>query len=212
MKDLKSSIYYSVEAKYWRRAVTNIHDEFSVGLPTYEDVAKTKTKFENAIPLVARADAFNHYFSIIDVLYDGLGKAQTTDAQARIDLQTYLDSGNAIELGNKTKFTSSPDYDKAIEVYMVIENPSQTSTEKYLIHGIRYLDYPDRLDPGIQEALQGLIKEYSYYEQNGYAVKKQVEALNLEAVGGAQVAILKTPFNWQKLVVDYKGFDLCEVW
>ncbi|MEO7282998.1 hypothetical protein, partial [Gelidibacter sp.] len=90
MKDLKSSIYYLVEANYWRRAVPNVHDEFSVGFPTYEDVAETSTKFENTIPLVARADAFNHYFSIIDVLYDGLGKAQTTDAQARIDLQTYL--------------------------------------------------------------------------------------------------------------------------
>ena len=208
MKYLKTKTYYSVETKYWRRAVANVHDEFSVGVPTYEDVAETKTKFENAIPLVARADAFNHYFSIIDVLYDGLGKAQTTDAQARIDLQIYLDSGNAIELGNTTKFKSSSDHDKAIEVYMVIENPSQTSTEKFLIHGIRYLDYPDRLDPGIQEALQGLIKEYNYYEQNGYAVKNQLEALNLEGVGGHKVSLLKTPFNWQKLVVDYEGFDL----
>ena len=208
----KINLYYLVEANYWRREVPNIHDEFSVGFPRYEDVAEAKKKFKNSIPFVARAAAFNHYFSILDVMYDGLAKEQTTDAQARIDLQTYLDSGNAIELGNKAKFKSSPDYDKGIEIYAIIENPSQKSVEKLLIHGIRYVDYPQQLDPGIQEALQGLIKEYGYYQQNGYAMKKQVEELNLDAVGGQKVYILKTPFDWQKLVLDYKGIDLCEVW
>ena len=209
---MSTNIHYLIEAKYWRREVPNIHDDFSVGVPTYEDIAESSIKFENANPILAREAAFNHYFSIIDVLYEGLEKEQTTDAQARIDLQKYLDSGNAIELGNATKFKSSPDYDKGIEIYMVIENPSPKSIEKFLIHGIRYIDFPDRLDPGIKESLQGLIKEYSYYKQNGYAVKNNLEDLNLEEVGGDKVSIIKTPFNWQKLILDYKGFDLCEVW
>ncbi|MEO5790209.1 MAG: hypothetical protein ABIW77_06430 [Gelidibacter sp.] len=209
---MNTNIYYLVESKYWRREVPNIHDEISIGIPTYTDIVETKTRFKNTSPILARANAFKHYFSILDVLYDGLGKEQSTDAQARIDLQTYLDSGNAIELGNAAKFKSSPDFDKGIEIYVVIENLSQKSVEKFLIHGIRYLEYPDRLDPGIQESLQGLIKEYSYYTEKGLALEEHVEDLNLETVGGEKVSIIKTSFNWQKLLLDYEGFDLCEVW
>jgi len=209
---MKTNLHYLVEAKYWRREVPNVHDKFSVGLPTEADIAETNTTFKNVSPILGREAAFNHYFSILDVLYDGLGKQFTTDAQARIDLQNYLDSGNAIELGNTNKFKSSPDFDKAIEVYMVIENPLKETEEKFLIHGIRYLDYPDRLDGGIEESLQGLIKEYKTYQQNGYEVKNNAEALNLEEVGGEKVNIIKTPFNWQKLILDYNGYDLCDVW
>jgi len=209
---MKTSIHYLVEAKYWRREVPNIHDENSVGTPTFTDIAESRKTFKNDSPLLEREAAFNHYFSILDVLYDGLKKEQTTDAQARIDLQKYLDSGNSIELGNTTKFKSSPDYDKGIEIYMVIENLQKKTVEQFLIHGIRYLDYPDRLDGGIEESLQHLIKEYNYYKQNGHEVKNNVEALNLKEVGGEKVNIIKTPFNWQKLILDYKGYDLCDVW
>ncbi|MDT0295404.1 hypothetical protein ACFQ3R_02775 [Mesonia ostreae] len=209
---MKTNIHYLVEAKYWRREVPNIHDKFSVGLPTEADIAETHTKFEHASPIVARGAAFNHYSSILDVLYDGLEKQRTTDAQARIDLQKYLDSGNALELGNTTKFKTSPDFDKGIEIYLVMENLLKKTEEKFLIHGIRYLDYPERLDGGVEESLQGLIKEYTSYQQNGYEIKNNTEALNLEDVGGEKVTIIKTPFNWQKLVLDYKGYDLCDVW
>jgi hypothetical protein len=34
----------------------------------------------------------------------------------------------------------------------------------------------------------------------------------LEEVGGEKVNILKTPFNWQKLILDYDGYDLCDFW
>jgi hypothetical protein len=154
---MKTNIHYLVEAKYWRREVPKIHEDNSVGAPTYEDVAESCKIFKNATPPLAREAAFNHYFSILDVLYDGLGKEQTTDAQARIDLQKYLDSGNAIELGNSTKFKTSLDFDKGIEIYMVIENLQENTKEQFLIHGIRFLDYPDRFDDGISDALQGLI-------------------------------------------------------
>lgn len=95
---------------------------------------------------------------------------------------------------------------------MVIENLSHKSIEKILIHGIHYQDYPERLDPTISEALQGLIKENHYYEQNRFVVNAHLETLNLEAVGGNKVALIETLFNWKKLVMDYKGFDLFEVW
>lgn len=209
---MKTNIHYLVEAKYWRREVPNIHDKFSVGLPTEADIVQTQTKFKDAYPLLAREAAFNHYFSILEVLYDGLGKQLTTDVQARIELQKYLDSGNALELGNTTKFKTSPDYDKGIEIYVFIENSEKKKEEKFLIHGIRYLDYPERLDGGIEESLQGLITEYKYYRENAYEVKDNLEALNLEEVGGERVTIIKTPFNWQKLILDYKGYDLCDVW
>ncbi len=209
---MKTNIHYLVEATYWRREVPNIHDKYSVGIPTCADIAEMSVKFENSSPLLAREAAFNHYFSIIDVLYEGLGKEQTTDAQARLDLQKYLDSGNAVELGNVIKIKSSPDYDKGIEIFMIIENASKKTKEQFLIHGIRYLDFLDRLDPGIQESLQGLMKEYNYYQQNRHEAGKNVEDLDLEEVGGNKVSMIKTPFNWQKLILDYKGYDLCEVW
>jgi len=207
---MKTSIHYLVEATYWRREVPNIHDDHSVGAPTFADVANTQKTFKNASPLLAREAAFNHYFSILDVLYDGLEKEQTTDAQARIDLQKYLDSGNAIELGNSTKFKTSPDFDKGIEIYMVIENLEKNTKEQFSIHGVRYLDYLDRFDAGISDCLQGLLKEYHYYQQHGIEVKQYTEDLNLEEVGGEKEKIIKTPFDWQKLILDYKGYDLCD--
>ncbi|MBQ0768299.1 MAG: hypothetical protein KBT58_03345 [Bizionia sp.] len=210
---MNTNIYYQVETKYWRRDVPDVHDEFQDAIPTFFDVAETNTIFKNGSPLAARAAAFNHYFSVLEVLYQGLGKEQTSDAQARIDLQRYLDSGNAIELGGKgARFKSSPDHDKGIEIYMVIENPLEKAPEKILIHGIRYLEYGDRFDAGIQESLEGLLKEYSYYEQYGYALNENREDLNLEAIGGEKVSIIKTPFNWMQLTIDYIGLDLFEVW
>ncbi|TYC17869.1 hypothetical protein ES677_00390 [Bizionia gelidisalsuginis] len=210
---MNTSIHYQVETKYWRRDVPYVHDEFQDATPTFADLAETNTIFKNGPPLMAREAAFNHYFSILDVLYEGLGKEQTTDAQARIDLQRYFDSGNAIELGGKgATFKSSPDNNKGIEIYMVIENVSDKTTAKILIHGIRYLDYLDRFDAGIQESLEGLIKEFNHYKQNGSALHKNVEDLNLEANGGEKVSIIKTPFNWGQLILDYKGLDLFEMW
>lgn len=211
---MNTRIHYQLETKYWRREVPNIHDELTVDLPSEADIADTSTSFENASPILARAEAFNHYFSIIEVLYDGLGKTQTTDALARIDLQVYFDSGNAVELGGKeNRFKSSPDYDKRIEIYMVVENPTTKLMEKSLIHGIRYLDYLDRFDAGIQESLEGLTMEYNYYMQHGFEVdKKHVEVLDLEAIGGEKVSIIQTPFDWGQIVVDYGGVDLFAEW
>ncbi|WP_452228968.1 hypothetical protein [Lacinutrix sp. MEBiC02404] len=207
---MNTNIYYQVETKYWRREVPNIHDALSVGVPTHSDIAETSTLYKNDSPLVARSAAFNHFNSIIDVLYEGLGKEQTSDAQARIDLQCYLDSGNAIELGGKdARFKSSPDFDKGIEIYMVIEDSSKKTVEKYLIHGIRYLDYLERFDAGIQESLEGLIKECNYFEQHRFSLdKKHIEALDLKAIGGKEVSVLQTPFDWEQLLLDYDGVDL----
>ncbi|WP_055448415.1 hypothetical protein [Lacinutrix mariniflava] len=192
---MKTRIHYKVEAKYWRREVPNIHDESLDILPTKFDIAETVTKFENESPILVRKAAFNHYSSIIDVLYNGLGKQRSTDAQARIDLQFYFDSGNAIELGGKgKKFKSSPDYDKCIEVYLIVQNLFDNIEENYLIHGVRYLDYPDRLDAGIEESLEGLIEEFLYYKEN---TNLNIEKLKFKAVDGNKTLILKTPFDWE---------------
>ncbi|OBX22593.1 MULTISPECIES: hypothetical protein [Bizionia] len=210
---MNTNIYYEVETKYWRRNVPNIHDEFTTTVPKKTDIVESSTKFENKSPFLARENAFNHYFSILDVLYEGLGKEHTTDAQARIDLQHYFDSGNAIEIGGKeSKFKSSPDCDKGIEIYAVIEDTLNSTSEKFLIHGIRYLEYLDRFDVGIQESLQGLIQEYNYYKQNEFLVTSYVENLDMESIGGEKVSVLKTPFDWEKLTTDYSGLDLFEVW
>ncbi|SEA44416.1 hypothetical protein [Bizionia paragorgiae] len=211
---MNTSIHYVVKTKYWRREVPNVHDEYSDALPTKEDIAESSTVFRNASPILARAAAFSHYFSILEVLHDGIGKEQTTDAQARIDLQVYLDSGNAVELGGKgATFKSSPDLDKGISLYMVIDNSSDESVEMYLIHGIRYLEYLDRFDAEIQESLEGLRKEYSYYEEHGIEIgNKYIEELDLNAIGGDKVSIIRTPFDWEQLVLDYEGLDLFAEW
>lgn len=211
--NMNTNIYYQVESKYWRREVPNVHDAFQDAIPTFSDVVETNTIFKKSSLILAREAAFSHYFSILDVLYEGLGKEQTTDAQARIDLQCYLDSGNAIELGGKgNTFKSSPDQENGIEVYMVVENLLDKTKDKILIHGIRYLDYLDRFDPGIQESIEGLIKEYSHYKKNKHIIGKSIEHYNFEANGGKKVSIIKTPFNWAQLILDYKGLDLFEVW
>ncbi|WP_055445560.1 hypothetical protein [Lacinutrix himadriensis] len=195
---MNTNIYYQVETKYWRREVPNIHDALSDRVPTQSDIAETSTLYKNDSPLVARSAAFNHFNSIIDVLYEGLGTEQTSDAQARIDLQCYLDSGNGIEYlskfpDKKFKMLSRDDIHNRIEIYVVIEGV------KTAIHGLRCLEYTDRLDEGIIENLEGLILEYKYYKNNQFAIDKEGINITLETSDGKITSILKTPVDWKQL-------------
>ncbi|MBQ0769385.1 MAG: hypothetical protein KBT58_08840 [Bizionia sp.] len=57
-----------------------------------------------------------------------------------------------------------------------------------------------------------MIKEYSLYAQGSDAIGKAREHYILETVGHAKVSIIKTLFSMTQLTIDYKDFDLFEVW
>jgi hypothetical protein len=200
------TIRYIIKTKYWRRQVSNIHDESHNETPTKANLVETKKEFHHGSPIEARKAVFEHYRSVLEVLYSGLGISQTTDKQARIDLQYYLDSGNGIEYfskypDNKYKVNSMDMYN-GIEIYMIV------NSLKTAIHGIRYLDYADNLDVELFEDLEGLVLEHKHYTRNNYPVKGFETSIDFTAIGGNKETFIETPVNWYELVNDYAGLKL----
>ena len=204
---MQQNIHYLVESRYWRRDVPNIHDETHNETPRKEDLVETKKEFRHEFPIEARKAAFQHFASILDVLYEGLGILQTTDKQARKDLQNYFDSGNGIEYLSKYpdkrfKMLSRDDIHNRIEIYMV------TNGRKKAIHGLRCLEYTDGLDEEIIENLKCLILEYKLYKQLKYTTDNLEININFEPIGGKITSILKNPVDWKKLMVTYSDLKL----
>ncbi|MCW2119561.1 hypothetical protein [Flavobacterium sp. 7A] len=205
-------IYYRVESRFWRRKIGNKLDNWITGIDNSDAYVDTNQEFRHASPIEARKAAFDHYQSIIDVLYEGLNKKYTHDYQARIDLQYFLDSGNSVELGNENKFKISDDFLNAIEVYMIVEKPFEDKKLKangtHCIHGIRYVDYSDRLDSDLIENLKNLFLERQYYEDYNYPTGKEKVLKHFDPIGGTAEFYLQTPYDWDNLMTDFEGQEL----
>jgi hypothetical protein len=205
-------IYYRVESRFWRRKIGNNLDNWISGIDNSDAYVDTHKEFRHASPIEARKAAFDHYQSIIDVLYEGLNKKYTNDYQARIDLQYFLDSENSVELGNETKFKISDDFLNAIEVYMIVEKPFEDKKSKangtHCIHGIRYVDYSDRLDSDLIENLRNLILERQYYEEYNYPTGKEKVLKQFDPIGGHAEIYLQTPFDWDNLMTEFEEQEL----
>ena len=205
-------IYYRVESRFWRRKIGNKLDNWIKGIDNSDAYVNGNQEFRHTSPIEARKAAFDHYQSIIDVLYEGLNKKYTNDYQARIDLQYFLDSENSVELGNETKFKISDDFLNAIEVYMIVEEPVKDKKSKangtHCIHGIRYVDYSDRLDSDLIENLKSLILESQYYEEYNYPTGKEKVLKHFDPIGGTAEFYLQTPFDWDNLMTEFEGQEL----
>ena len=126
-------IHYVVDSQFWRRDIGNILDNVLNGVEYDSALVKSSKEFSDVNPINAREMAFSHFSSIVDVLYEGLGIVYSTDCQARIDLQKYFDSNNAVELSgsdSNRKFKVSDDIFNGIEIYMVIDNSIEKSKDK----------------------------------------------------------------------------------
>ncbi len=207
-----STCHYLVETCFWRqahgtaRAVANIASQD-------HPIQKTRKEFVADEPIQAREMAFSHFSSIIYVLYQGLGGKFTTDEQARIDLQPYFDSDDAFEANASNpdrRFKVTLDMMNGVEIYMVLTDPEAVGNKvkKYSIHGIRYMDYPDRLDRDLINSLESLAHEYCVYETFDYSVRDYRQELDLKRIGGGKVQILATPFDWDQLMTDFEGRPL----
>ncbi len=209
---MKAQIYYIVESHFWRKKIGSKLDNLINGINISDAFVNTSQEFHNSSPIEARKAAFNHYQSIIEVLYEGLGKKFTSDYQARIDLQYYLNSNNEIELGGTTKFKVTDDILNGIEVYMVTEKPLKgkkiRANGKYCIHGIRYVDYIERLDNDLLESLENLFVENQYYEEWNYLTQKEQVLKHFDPIGGNAEFYLQTPFDWDKLMKEFEGQKL----
>lgn len=209
---MDAKIHYIVESTFWKRKVGNRLDNFLNGEDLISAFVNTSKEFCNSSPIVARKAAFNHYQSIVEVLYEGLNKEYTNDYQARIDLQYYLNSENEIELGNETKFKISDDFINGIEVSMVVEKPLNRkeikANGKYCIHGIRYVDYIDRLDNDLIENLENLFVENQYYEEYNYPTEKEQVLKYFDPIGGNAEFYLQTPFDWDNFIKNFEGQEL----
>ncbi|MFQ3578704.1 MAG: hypothetical protein SNJ71_01010 [Bacteroidales bacterium] len=205
-------IYYIVESQFWRRKIGNKLDNWLNGIDFSDALVKTEKVFRNSSPIEARRDAFNHYQSIIEVLYNGLNKDYTNDYQARIDLQYYLDSNNDVEFGNTTKFKITDDFLNGIEVYMIVEKPLKgiktNRNNKYCIHGIRYIDYHDRLDEDLIDTLENLFAEFEYYEEYNYPTGNEIVLKHFAPIGGEAEFYLQTPFDWDIFMKEFEGLKL----
>jgi len=209
---MEVNIFYIVESQFWRSKIGDKLESLANGLNLSDTFVKTKKEFRQESPIEARKMAFNHYQSIIDVLYDGLGEYYKNDYQARIDLQYYLDSNNDVEFGNTTKFKVTDDFLNGIEVYMIVERPQKENktkiTNRCCIHGIRYVDYPERLDEDLIATLKNLFIENQCYEENSYPSKKERILKHFDSIGGGAEFLLQTPFDWDILMKEFQGQNL----
>ncbi len=160
-------ISYTVETKFWRKKIGNKLVFIQRGGDIHDAYQRSVKVFRNNSPIIARDQAFSHFQSIIEVLYEAMNKTFVCDGQARLDLQEYLNSGNDFELfGSKTPEHShkiSDDVINGIFVFLIIEDLVSKESKKIQIHSINYLDYPERPDDEIQHSLKGLIQEAAIY-------------------------------------------------
>jgi len=208
----KNEKYYTVETKFWRKRIGNKLDFLQSGGDICDAYQRSVKEFRNDSPIIAREQAFSHFQSIVEVLYEAINKPFVSDEQARLDLQEYLNSGNDFELfGNKTpehRHKISDDVFNGICVFMIVEDLTIKKSKKIQIHSINYLEYLERPDEEIQNSLKGLIQEVEVYEQFDYPYAKYHELIALHPIGGKVESILKTPFNWKTYVKKYDGMLL----
>jgi len=208
-----AAFHYIIDCLFYRKNIGDRFD-FLVKKGNLDDaLVKAQKEFRNESPILAREAAFGHFQSYLEVLYEGIHRKYASDEKARIDLQKYFNSGNGVELmGSKpNKFKISDDMFNGINIYMVIDIPltkKEKKEDKFLIHGIRYIDYPDKPDDEIISTIKGLVKECEYYELGQYSFGQYYSFIDFDKIGGKVEAILKTPFDWNAFAEKYEDFGL----
>lgn len=183
----KKKTHYLVQGLFWRG---QMHDE------SYQETKKEKlchiTKtFANDDLYAARQEAFANYQSLIDVLYDALGEKYTTDQQARIDLQAFLNAGCDSSVTRIGKMTFDDNILNEIAVYWVHNG------KKRLIHGIAYRpdNEKEESDKNIATMGRNLVAEHNYYEH--YNIPFPYDCLcDMTDLSLGFQFVLDTPFDW----------------
>lgn len=185
--------HYLVHGLFWKGQMHNAN---------YHEAKKdnfcciNKT-FDDADLSMARKEAFAYYQSLIDVLYEAFGDSYTTDQQARIDLQTFLNAGCTQSKTRIGKMTFDDNLFNEIAVYWV------NRTEKRLIHGIWYRpkDEQHQLDERLATMGGNLIKEHEYYERHHLTIEGETLCDMTDLNLGFQF-VLPTPFDWDGFAED----------
>ncbi|SDC71590.1 hypothetical protein [Williamwhitmania taraxaci] len=210
---MKQNIYYIVESSFYRKDIGNKLDFLFNNGDLKDAIHFSCKQFSDESPIIARENAFRHFQSIVDVLYDGLNKKYTTDKQARIDLQKYFNSGNDFEFlsNSPNQFKISDDFFNGINIYMIVDKAitdTNNKNDKVRLHGINYVDYHDRIEENIVESFLGLIKEFHYYDQYSYSFKDYLTFIDFDKIGGDIESVLKTPFDLKSFIINHKGENL----
>ena len=189
----KKKSHYLVHGLFWKGQMHNAN---------YHEARKDKLccinkTFEDDDLSKARKEAFAYYQSLIDVLYEALGDSYTTDQQARIDLQTFLNAGCSKAKTRIGKMAFDDNLFNEIAVYWV------NGAEKRLIHGIRYRpkDEQQKLDERLATMGTNLIKEHAYYERHALPIEEETLCDMTDLNLGFQF-VLPTPFDWDGFVED----------
>lgn len=203
---MSCNIYYVVESLFWKSRIGDKLDFILNDGDLKGAIHHSKKEFRDASPIAARKSAFNHYQSIIDVLYDGLGKRFSTDKQARVDLQTYFDSGNSAEVLTRNaskRFRISDDILNGIEVYAIVENApglDMVETSKLLIHSIGYNEkkaFAETILEDITSCFKNLLIEYDFYQKHHSLFSDNQKSIDVMNEHSECYSILWTPFDWQ---------------
>lgn len=205
--------HYQIEALFYNKDIGNDISNLFKGSKLKDSITHFKKEFHDDIPIVARENAFKYYHSILEVLYDGIGKTYINDEQSRIDLQKYFNSGNdfVIKPNKITKINISDDIFNEIGIYLIIDSPMMKDDlkgDKYLIHSIGYLENSDAIYDDIPVMIKGLAKECQYFEFGSYSFKNYYSFVDLVNIGGQIETILKTPFDWDTFLTKHNGEDI----
>ena len=180
----KHQSHYEVHALFWKEPLNDA---------SYLEDKKnrlcnfTKT-FSNAKLYTARQEAFVYYQSLVDVLYEALGKCYTNDRQARIDLQAFLHAGCKSSVTRIGKMVFDDNLFNEIAVYWV------HGSKKRLIHGISYQTQNETFDESIATMGHNLIKEHQFYERHDISCPKEI-LCDMTDIGCGFEFVLPTPFD-----------------
>ena len=204
------------------------HYKLKVNLIRYQtkdsiDFITHEIVFKNENPIIAREKVFDEYQEWINDLYTGIGKINgyTSDKQARIDLQTFIQNKN-IKINNEDYDINNP-LEYGIGIYFVIDEPYNNPSflerfsddsfldkkgDEVLIHGIG--NTPEYNDPfEVSDSLSIEIVYYDHYEYDKGTYERYYDLYDPE-LDIDRIHILDTPFDWaelneknEKSIIDY---------
>ncbi len=202
-----TKIHYEVRGLFWKEQLQQEKPKIKAFFDYKKDKLCSITKaFSGIDPYKAREEAFLFYQSIIDVLYEALGKPYSDDHQARSDLQVFLHAGRAsvTRIGN---MCFDDNLFNEIAVYWVCETDGKC--KRRLIHGIGYCpeDEPEQAAEQLMATWFNLIAEREYYESNDLNLPSTI-LCDMTDIGGDYDFVPPTPFNWDLFSGQHCGQDL----
>ena len=157
--------------------------------------------FKDEQPIIAREKAFKCYQNYIDVFAESKGIKSDSFDEYNAKLQDFTNSySNKIaKVGNVSIGTIDVDFDKGLNVYLVLNDESFITKEGELIYENKKLihSFDNNFIDFTKEILEALKFEYAIYTERGYSCKKFRREISFKNETTIEnIIILDSPLNF----------------